>query len=116
MKSFRVPPFNVRVYVTSEPEEFVKRHNLYASSDDAMDEGELTGCLGMAAHQVRAKAPHALFLLYLPPDCTAGTLFHEALHLTHFLMEYHGMPIDMESTELQAYTMEYVAAQAARKL
>lgn len=116
MRSFTVQPFDKKVYLTSDPAEFTRRYNLYASTEP-MTESELKGCRGMAAHVVRDdKAPHALFLLYLPQDYDVSTVFHEALHMAHFLMDYTGMPIDMESTELQAYTMEYIAGQVFKRL
>jgi len=75
------------------------------------------GCKGMAAHVFRKrKAPHALFIMYVAPDAPPSVVYHEALHLTHMLMDYTGMPIDYESTETQAYTMEHIATAALGKI
>lgn len=116
MKSFTAQPFGFRVHVTSCPKEFTTRHNLYAPPYAHMKPEEAARCAGMADHQVREKSPHALFLMYLPEGFSMSTLFHESLHMAHYIMEYAGSPIDLESTETQAYLMEYIAESALKKL
>ena len=114
MKSFMMQPFDKRVYITQCPVEFANRYSLYDT--EVMLPEELNACQGMAGHVVRNKAPNALFIIYLAQGTPPSVLWHESLHMTHFLMDYCGMPIDMESTELQAYTMECIAMMAAKRL
>jgi len=49
-------------------------------------------------------------LIYLNEDegLEEGTIFHEALHATHFLMDSRGIPIALETTEVAAYTQGHI--------
>lgn len=122
MKSFKVQPFAQRIYVSQDSHQTVTRYNNHAGCDEKTSLGELSGCRGMAFHLMpKGKSP-ALFLLYLPDDWSRNTfvdistLFHEALHLTHFVMDYCALPLGLESTEAQAYLMEHIADMVQRKL
>ena len=115
MKSFLVQPFHQRVYVTTDPHKFKNKYNSYAIETDRMELKELADCRGMAVHLTKKNKP-ALFMLYLADEYEDSTLFHECLHLAHFVMEYASAPISVESTETQAYLMEYIAATTRKKL
>ena len=112
MKSFVVPPWGQRVHVTDNLARFVSRYNRHAT--DNFTQSDYGGAVGLAVKVDTAKGP--LFMLYLSRGCCAGTLHHEALHMAHFIMEYAGAGISIETTETQAYTMEYIAQQAGTKL
>lgn len=116
MKSFLVQPFGQRVYVTADGGEFLARYNREKRKHKkAMKPTELDGTNGMA---VSIKTQHGIryFALYIKDPKTLSTIFHESLHMTHFLMKHAGMPICPSSTELQAYTMEAIAEQTWKKL
>ena len=115
MKSFLVQPFHQRVYVTAGSQEFQRKYNSYAPETERMELKELEDCRGMAVHLTKKNKP-ALFMLYLAYDYDDSTLFHECLHLAHFVMEYASAPISLESTETQAYLMEHIAATTRKKL
>jgi hypothetical protein len=115
LKSFKVQPFGQRVYVSREPSRVVSRYNNHAAAEDKCTLEELAGCRGMAIHLEPKGKSKVLFLLYLR-GWDPTTLFHESLHMAHFLMEYCSAPINMESTEMQAYLMEHIADNAAKKL
>lgn len=115
MKSFTVQPFGVQVGLTSDPAEFVRWYNKYEPPANRMDIEEMTGVRGMAAHsEDRPKDPK--FVLFVAPDHDTATLYHEALHIVHYVMEFHGMPINLESSDTQAHLMEYIVAMAEKKL
>lgn len=113
MKSFLVQPFHQRVHVATRPAEFIAKYNRHCTESEKMHLKELHQCRGMAAHLDEGKP---LFILYLPENVSCGTLFHECLHMTHFIMDYASAPISMESTETQAYLMESIAATVRKKL
>lgn len=115
MKSFLVQPFHQRVYVSQDPAAFSSKVNKYAPADEQMEAKELDDCRGMAVHLCK-DGKVALFMLYLRNDYDDTTLFHECLHLAHYMMDYCSAPISMESTELQAYLMEHIAATTRKKL
>jgi hypothetical protein len=115
MKSFLSQPFCQRIYLTLDPLAFTRRYNRYAADDEKMLITELEDCVGMAAH-LEAKGKSPLFMMYLQSDCDDATLYHESLHLAHYLMDFSGAPISMDSTETQAYLMTHIAAMAKEKL
>lgn len=115
MKSFLIQPFHQRVHVTADPQEFQRKYNTYASETERMELKELEDCRGMATHLLK-KDKAALFMLYLEPNHDDSTLFHECLHMAHFVMDYVCAPISMESTETQAYLMESIVANVRKKL
>jgi hypothetical protein len=115
MKSFLIQPFHQRIHLTTIPGEFRRKYNAHAPENGLMELSEFEECRGMAAHLVKKGKP-ALFMLYLSHDYDEGTLYHESLHLAHFVMDYASAPISMESTETQAYLMEHIAATARNKL
>ena len=115
MKSFVVQPFAQKIGVTSDPKEFLAWWNKYNENADKMDFKQLARCQGMAAAlDERPKLPQ--YVIYLPVDYTITTVFHEALHMAHFIMERCMAPINAESTETQAYLMEHIAEKAVEKL
>lgn len=70
---------------------------------------------GMAAHLEEEGKP-VLFMLYLTVGCDASTLYHEALHMAHYVMAFSGAPISLDSSEMQAYLMEHIAESAQKKM
>ncbi len=122
MKSFIVQPWNQRVYVSSDPARVIARYNRHSDAEEKMTLDELENCRGMAIHLQPKGKCKTLFLLFLSPSwdpthfADLQTLHHEALHMGHFLMEYCGQPINMDSTETQAYLMEHIAERARRKM
>lgn len=112
MKSFLVQPFHQRVYLTSDVTEFVSKYNKHCVESEKVTPRELASCLGMAVHLDEDKP---LFMLYLPELVSCGTLFHEALHMAHFIMHYSSAPVSIESTETQAYLMENIVSSIRKK-
>lgn len=115
MKSFIVQPFAQKIGVTSDPKAFIEWWNKYNANVDKMDLKELGRCQGMAAAlDDRPKLPQ--YVIYMPVDFTVTAVFHEALHMAHFVMERCMAPINAESTETQAYLMEHIAEKVMEKL
>lgn len=114
MKSFMVQPFSQRVYVTKDKKQFSSRYNRNIGNGEKMTITELESCAGMAVHLER-KEKAALFMMYMRDDCPY-TLFHESLHMAHFIMHYCDAPINLESTETQAYLLEHIAKMTHKKL
>lgn len=115
MKSFTVQPFGQRIHVTADAAEFVRRHNRHAPEAERTTLQEIAGCAGMASH-FEVHGDDAVFLLYMREDYDADTLYHESLHLAHFVMHFCNVPISVESTETQAYLMGDIATRAAEKI
>ena len=113
MKSFLVQPFHQRVHLATEVEECVTKYNKHCGQLEKMTVKELQKCRGMAIHLDESKP---LFMIYVPHDVSHGTLFHECLHMTHFIMQFSSAPITLESTEIQAYMMENIAENIRKKL
>ena len=129
MKSFLIEPWGQRVYVSSDPKRTMSRYNKHPScaGEDQTSLEELLENRGMAMHFEGKGQNKPLFLFWLAPDqqlpqLTAkeweaiSTVFHEALHMAHYLMDYCGAPINMDSTETQAYLMEHIAEMVRKKL
>jgi hypothetical protein len=55
-------------------------------------------------------------MMYLGPELEESTLFHEALHVTHFMLEAVGVPLGIENTELICYTQEYVVREVSKEV
>tara|TARA_B110000908_G_scaffold154880_1_gene192594 strand:+ start:333 stop:677 length:345 start_codon:yes stop_codon:yes gene_type:complete len=113
LKSFLVQPFHQRVHVTTASGEFIAKYNRHCTESEKIQIKELDQCRGMAVHLDEGKP---LFMLYLPGDVSCGTLFHECLHMAHFIMDYASAPVSLESTETQAYLMENIAATVRKKI
>ena len=121
MKTFTVHPFEQVVGVTTDIGEFLKHDESYMGillkegiTDVCFmqaEEKDVRNCQGMSSYYQYGKKPFVKFVVYIRPDNTkdASLRFHESLHVTHQIMEHCGQPIDYESTEIQAYTMEYVS-------
>lgn len=115
MKSFIVLPFRVRMGVTSSAKEFVNWWNKYCAAKDKLDQSYIERCAGMAGVlDDRPQSP--LFVMYLAPEYSESILFHESLHMAHFIMDYSESPINLDSTEVQAHLMEHIAAKVTEKL
>ena len=114
MKSFMVQPFAQRVSCTKDKKQFASRYNRNVGDGEKLTIAELDTCSGMAVYLDKRDKP-PLFMIFLSTDCTF-TLFHESLHMTHFIMSYCDAPINIESTETQAYLLEYIAKQGRLKL
>jgi len=113
LKSFLVQPFHQRVHITTEVGEFVSKYNKCCGDTDKMTIKEMDNCRGMAAHLDEGKP---LFMIFVPQDVPHGTLYHECLHMAHYIMHYSSAPISMDSTETQAYMMENIADNIRKKL
>ena len=113
MKSFLVQPFHQRVHITTTVEECVAKYNKHCGELEKMTLKEMAKCRGMAVHLDETKP---LFMIYVPQDVPHGTLYHECLHMAHFIMHYSSAPISMDSTETQAYMMENIAENVRKKL
>lgn len=116
MKTFTVHPFLVNVGVTSDKAEFINWYNSDLGEDDSVLTLDfLKSVHGMAADfPKRKKKPR--YAIYMDVKAPEGTIWHESLHMVHHVLEYVHQPIDYGSTELQAYLMEYIAAEVRKLL
>lgn len=113
MKSFLVQPFHQRVYITTVIGECLAKYNRNCGELEKLTLKEMVGCRGMAMHLDEVKP---LFMIYVTKDVSHGTLYHECLHMAHFIMHYSSAPISLDSTEIQAYMMENIAENIRKKL
>lgn len=121
MKSFKVQPFDQRVGVTTDWKEFLKHDQDYALTlhekkivDEEhvpVEEKDLVHCLGMTGYWQYLPRGEIKFLIFVKNPKDTSCIFHEALHAAHYVMEHCGQPIDLDSTETQAYLMEFIAAE-----
>ena len=122
MKSFKVEPWGQRVYVSSDSKKVMARYNNHAACVEKETAEDFLDCRGCAYYLPAKGRNKVLFMYYVSPSWSPlvwddlSTLFHEALHMAHYLMEYCGAPINLDSTETQAYLMEHIALMARKKL
>lgn len=45
------------------------------------------------------------YAMCIPEKCNMGTIVHECSHMVDFMCETHGVPIDIENTEIRAYML-----------
>lgn len=84
IQRFRVPLYGTRVLVCIGPEPLEEMAQLGLTDPDPD--------FNYAAF-VQARTDHrGSWLVALRPDCSAGILAHEALHLTLDVARYHGLP------------------------
>ena len=57
--------------------------------------------------------PHFIVSLF---DPDRRVLYHEALHLTHMIMEHKGIPTEAYNSEVVAYLQGYIAEWIAKKI
>lgn len=93
--------------MTSDAKEYVSWFNKFTPDREKIDAKEMDKCGGMAAY-LDDRETHPFFAIYMAPGWETTTLFHEALHMAHFIMEHCSAPINLESTETQAYLMEHI--------
>ena len=67
----------------------------------------LGNSLGAVVH-MGDESGNSFNVMYLGMDLDDSTVYHECLHLTHFMLDRVGVPINMENTELLCYTQEHV--------
>ncbi len=58
------------------------------------------------------------FALMIPPEHDCEIVNHEALHLAHMILEYHGIEINasMSCSELQCYMQSHITRQIREKV
>lgn len=54
--------------------------------------------------------------LYVPPDASRERIGHECLHAAWFLLDSHGITVDVYNHEALAYLQEYLAVRTAAGL
>jgi hypothetical protein len=113
MKSFLVAPFGQRIGVASSPEQLVSWYNR-GLSGKKLTLKELASCDGMSCHLPKRKTT-PYFAIWIDTDAPTSTLFHESLHAAHNVMDYCGVPINLGSSETQAYLMEHIAEKVLEK-
>jgi len=126
VKTFVVQPFDQKVGVTTNWEEFLKHDQDYAlvlhkkklidDEHDPVEEKDLVHCLGMTGYWKYQPRDEIKFLIYIKNKKDTSLIFHESLHAAHYVMEHCAQPIDMDSTEVQAYLMEFIASNVMRLL
>jgi len=43
-------------------------------------------------------------------------LIHELSHATDYIMDYHGVPVNMKNTEIRAYLLQHLLVQACKAI
>lgn len=56
------------------------------------------------------------FLMVLPAEYKEFVTWHEALHMTWFIMKVHGVEVDCDNHEMQTYLQEHIVKQIKRKV
>lgn len=67
---------------------------------------------GMAVRD-HDKSGVALFAMALRPDARIETLVHECSHMVDFIHDECGVPVELENTEIRAYQLGALVADAA---
>ena len=121
MKTFIVHPFEQVLGVTTDIKEFLQHEEKYIELMLEMglvdhgfiqsEEKDVKNCLGMTIYFEYGKKPFVKFVVYIAPHKVkdVSLRFHESLHAAHYIMQHCRQPIDFDSTEIQAYMMEYIS-------
>ena len=108
MKHIVIEPFGTVVHVCLSKKDLKK--NFGKDLDHWVD------AEGYAA-ELTSDSGNKLLLIYLPNGYNEEVLWHECLHMTHFIMKYHGIDVDesVSSSETQCYLQAHIVDQVKRK-
>lgn len=102
MKYIVIEPFQYVMYLTLGEEDFTK-----TVSKKNLGHFPVAGSCGLVMPLEDINGV-AFCLVYLEDEADEGTLWHEALHVVHFMLEARGVPLTVANTEVQTYLQEYV--------
>lgn len=102
-------PYSWSVYVAFGEEDM----DTLAEGDviDRIGEEALRGCFGKSWLMESTSNGIAFSLLYIESKDNISTIVHESLHAIHEMMNYRGIPINYENSEVQAYHLDYLVSQ-----
>jgi hypothetical protein len=49
-----------------------------------------------------------VFSIILTPNCKVNTIYHEALHMSWYILDYFGVALDANNHEAQTYLQSYI--------
>lgn len=101
-------PIEVGVFFTKE-----KAHKWAISVGYEIDQAS---CLAWTKQLTDTEKDEHHFVMYLPKDCDISVVCHEAAHMTFYIMDFVGVPIDDENQEAFCYLQEYLVKKIVKRL
>ena len=100
-----VQPYDLPIAVFKDLDEFQEFHKILTGEEYA----RMAYAAGLTI-TMESEDLGAVFVLYLPKRWTMDVVYHEALHMTHALMQFVGQDVDGSdsSSETQAYLQEHI--------
>lgn len=99
---FEVPMFGTQVAVFDDLERLQKYHTKTIGEDPI--EGLNPASYGMCVRQ-EGRDGRMWFYIFISPDANKYTCIHECSHMTDWIMDTCGVPIDVHNTEVRAYLL-----------
>ena len=103
LKSFNIPLYRGKlIVILTDDKQFIKQY--ITDFDDS----------SIYAHTINTpfKCKDGYYIILNPKNryrkIYAGTIAHEALHVTSFLFDNRGLKLDMNNDEAQAYLLEWI--------
>ena len=97
MKLIEIPPFDYSICVAIG----------FEAGNKLFPDQNLEGSYGMVMPLKDENGVEFTFV-YLEDEADNFTIWHEALHIVHFMLDARGIPLTVENTEVQAYLQETV--------
>ena len=97
-----VYPFKARVAVFKD---FEERCRYYEEVIGIADHGFRDRPANAMASEHEDSTGAPWWSMYLPDDTSVPTIVHECSHIVDFLMDAHGVPVNVENTEIRAYML-----------
>lgn len=98
-----VMPFNASVALFEDRNELIRYH-----SERLGIELDLKPSGYGSAHENEDAKGVVWWSMYIPKKANLPTIVHECSHIVDFMMDTHGVPINMENTEIRAYMLGYL--------
>ena len=100
---FTLPIFHDSlIYLFFDEQKFRK----WIKEDTSYDVNKIGGIAGYSMWNTRGHETH--FAIYVLPDCIE-TIFHESLHTAWYVLDNHGIKIDIDNHETLTYLQGYLA-------
>ncbi len=108
-KMIRIEPFDAPIHVFKGHKSFIKSFPEVADSLEATN--------GMCA-EFKTESGAPCFAMMFPEEYNSEVINHEALHLVHMLLDYHGCGVNetIPNSELQCYLQSHIVREIKKAL
>lgn len=101
--AFDMLPFRTQVALFHDLKEMARYHEkVLGIRDHGLHD---IASNGMASQKADGDGVH-WFSLFLPDDAEPGLIVHECSHAVDLILDHHGVPLNVENTEVRAYMLQ----------